>query len=73
MASLGLADAVVKNGVVSSTMCFQNEKGKVLAQVKERGETSMECHLSILREVPFMRSSSMKWRKMTLSSVTING
>jgi 2-polyprenyl-6-methoxyphenol hydroxylase-like FAD-dependent oxidoreductase len=37
MTSLGLADIVVKNGVVSSEMCFQNEKGKVLAQVKESG------------------------------------
>lgn len=35
MAELGLADVVLKKGVECSVMQFQNEKGKVLARVKQ--------------------------------------
>lgn len=35
LAALGLADQVEKKGVVSTTMCFQNEKGKTLASVSQ--------------------------------------
>ena len=37
MAELGLADMVLKKGVISSDLCFQNEKGNVLADVKHDG------------------------------------
>ncbi|MBE4909237.1 FAD-dependent monooxygenase [Bacillus luteolus] len=37
LAELGLADVVLKKGVASSEMCFLNEKGKVLAHVKQNG------------------------------------
>lgn len=35
MAELGLSEFVIKSGVISNEMCFQNEKGKVLAKVKQ--------------------------------------
>ncbi|NSL53188.1 FAD-dependent monooxygenase [Calidifontibacillus erzurumensis] len=65
MAALGLADVVVKNGVVSSMMYFQNENGKVIAQVKENGRDKYG--------VPSVNIARSKFHEILVNEVEKNG